>query len=67
MCQIVEEYAQEVAQREIMLVAEKNARRFFVNGVSYEVVRDSITEISPERLREILEEVMKTKEEGMLS
>lgn len=67
MCQIVEEYAQEVAQREIMLVAEKNARRFFVNGVSYEVVRDSITEVSPKRLREILDEVVKTKEEGTLS
>ena len=39
----------------------QNARNFFKNGVSFEIVRDSITSLSEETLKEIYAEVMATK------
>ena len=38
-----------------------NARSFFINGASFELVRNSIKGISDERLREIYDEVMAEK------
>ena len=41
----------------ISQTAINNARQFLINGVSYELVRKSIKEISDEKLKEIYEEV----------
>lgn len=43
--------------------ATENARNFFLNGVSFEIVRDSIKALSEETLREIYDEVMASKNE----
>ena len=43
--------------------ALENARNFFINGVSFEIVRDSIKALSEDKLREIYNEVMASKEE----
>lgn len=51
------EYAQEASERAVAEAMEEKARMFLVNGVSFEVVRDSMQEISPERLKEIMDEV----------
>lgn len=73
-CDLVENYARERAERAAKEAAEKatkeaaekvekeaadSAMRFFANGVSYEVVRASISSLSDEKLREIYEKVNK--------
>ena len=52
MCEVVENYARQVA--------EDHAKNFFENGVSLEVVKKSITNLSEERLQEIYESVKGT-------
>lgn len=52
-CDLVENYAKECAEEE----AKKSAQRFFENGVSYEVVRASITSLSDEELESIYKKV----------
>lgn len=42
--------------------ATENARNFFKNGVSFEIVRDSITALPEETLKEIYDEVMASKQ-----
>ena len=54
MCEVVENYARQVA--------EDHAKNFFENGVSLEVVKKSITNLSEERLQEIYNQVMAEKE-----
>ena len=41
--------------------ALENARNFFMNGVSFQIVRDSIDSLSDETLQKIYEEVMSEK------
>ena len=41
--------------------ATENARNFFINGASFEIVRDSIKALSEETLKEIYDEVMANK------
>ena len=53
MCDLVENYAKECAEE----AAIETAKRFFENGVSYEVVRASITTLSDEVLMSIYETV----------
>ena len=64
MCNLVENYARERAEeaaeeaaqkaaQEAMQDAERSARTLFDNGVSYEVVRTSITSLTDERLQVI--------------
>ena len=52
-CDLVENYAKECAEEE----AKRHAKKLFENGVSYEVVRDSITSLSDEELQGIYKEV----------
>ena len=47
----------------ISQAATENARNFFKNGVSFEIVRDSITALTDECLKEIYDEVMAEKNE----
>ena len=61
MCDLVENYAKQRAEEAAEKAAEKatreTARKFFENGVSYEVVRASIATLSDEELQEIYKEV----------
>ena len=41
---------------------KEGAKNIFINGVSFELVRKSLTEISDEMLHEIYDEVMANKE-----
>ena len=54
MCDLVENYARERAEE----AAVDSARRFFENGVSYDIVRASITTVSDEDLKAIYEQVI---------
>lgn len=67
MCDLVENYARERAEKAAKEAAEKalkeatdSAKKLFENGVSYEVVRASITTLSDEKLKEIYAEVKGT-------
>lgn len=60
MCDLVENYAKERAEEAAKEATEKavkeaadSARKFFENGVSYDIVRASITTISDEDLQKI--------------
>ena len=53
MCDLVENYAKQKAEEK----AADSARKFFENGVSYDIVRASITTISDEDLQKIYEQV----------
>ena len=64
-CNLVENYAKERAEeaaKEAAKKAEKeamdSAKKFFENGVSYEIVRSSITTISDKTLQEIYNQVI---------
>ena len=52
MCEVVENYAKDQAER--------HARNFFENGVSFEVVKECIDSLSEEVLRKIYESVKGT-------
>ena len=56
MCELVEnyakEYAKEVAQKAAQDAAD-SVKKLFQNGVSYDVVRASITTLSDEELKRI--------------
>lgn len=54
MCDLVENYAKQCAEK----AAIDSATKFFENGVSYEVVRASITSLSDEQLQEIYKKVI---------
>ena len=54
MCEIVENYAREVAEE----AAKKAARNFLENGVDFQVVCKSISNLTEEELKEIYEEVL---------
>lgn len=56
-CDLVENYAKERAEAAAAKEAADSARKFFENGVSYEIVRASITAISDEDLQNIYEQV----------
>lgn len=56
-CDLVENYARERAKKE----AAESAKKFFENGVSYEVVRASITLLSDEELQKIYKKVNNIK------
>ena len=60
MCELVEnyakEYAKEVAQKAAQDAAD-SVKKLFQNGVSYDVVRASITTLSDEELKRIYEAV----------
>lgn len=61
MCDLVENYAKEKAAEavaEATAKAKDSALRFFKNGVSYEIVRDSITSLSDEELQELYQKAM---------
>ncbi len=61
MCKLVEEYGRECAE-EAQIETEKNsARRFFENGVSYEIVRASLLALSDEELQKIYQESRKCR------
>ena len=53
MCDLVENYAKQKAEEK----AADSARKLFENGVSYDIVRASITTISDEDLQKIYEQV----------
>ena len=64
MCDLVENYAKQKAEAAAKKAAEEaaekaadSARKFFENGVSYDIVRASITTISDEELQKIYEQV----------
>ena len=57
MCEIVEEYAKEMA-KEVML---GNIKRLFENGCSLEMVLACVNNIPQEDIRNLYEEVMSTK------
>ena len=61
MCEVVENYARQVAEEVAQKQAEKHARKFFESGVSFEIVKNSIDALTEEVLRRIYEEVMETK------
>lgn len=72
MCDLVENYAKECAEKAAKEAAEKAAKeatekaadsalKLFENGVSYEVVRASITSLSDEELQAIYENAKKTE------
>ena len=61
MCKIVEDYAKEYAKEYADEVSLENARKFFENGCSLEMVLASIKNIPDEILRNLYEEVMATK------
>lgn len=67
-CDLVENYAKECAEKAAKEAAEiaakeaaDSALKLFENGVSYEVVRASITSLSDEELQAIYEKVKKTE------
>lgn len=41
--------------------ATENARNFFINGASFEIVRDSIKALSEDELHKIYDEVMASR------
>lgn len=51
-CDLVEQYGKECAEK----AAKQTAKRFFQNGASYEMVKDSIPSLSDEELQEIYAE-----------
>ena len=64
MCDLVENYAKERAEEAAKEATKKaakeaadSARKFFENGVSYDIVRASISTISAEELQKIYEQV----------
>lgn len=57
MCDLVEEYAKQRAEEATKAEARKNARKFFENGATYEMVRASIDMLSDEELQSIYEKV----------
>ena len=57
MCDLVENYAKERAEEATAKEAADSARKLFENGVSYDIVRASITTISDEDLQKIYEQV----------
>ena len=60
MCEIVESYAQEVAQKAAREQAEKHVRKLFEKGASFELVKECIDSLSEEILRKIYESVKGT-------
>ena len=56
MCELVENYARQCAEKAAKEAAKDNARRLFENGASYEMVRASITLLSDEELQKIFSE-----------
>ena len=61
MCDLVENYAKEKVEEATLKEAANSARRFFENGVGYEIVRASISAINDEDLKKIYEEVMSAR------
>ena len=69
MCDLVESYARECAEEAakeaakeaVKEEAQNNARKFFENGASYEMVKASITSLSDEELQTIYQEVNNKK------
>ena len=57
MCDLVENYAKERAEEATAKEAADSARKLFENGVSYDIVRASITTISDKDLQQIYEQV----------
>ena len=57
MCDLVENYAKKRAEEATAEKAAERARKFFENGVSYEIVRASISTISDEDLQKIYKQV----------
>lgn len=57
MCAIMEEYAKEYAEEYAKEVEKKSAENFFRNGVSFGLVKASITNLSEEELQKIYCEV----------
>ena len=60
MCEVVENYAQQVAREVAQEQAEEHARKFFENGASFEMVKECIDSLSEEVLRKIYESVKGT-------
>ncbi len=60
MCEVVENYAQEVAQKALLEQAELLARGLFEDGVDFKVVKSNLKELTEEKLREIFESVKGT-------
>ena len=60
MCDLVENYARERAEEAAAKESADSARKLFENGVSYEIVRASISTISDDDLKRIYEEVVAT-------
>ena len=61
MCEIVEEYAKEKVDEAVLENAKENAKNFFENGCSLEMVLASIKNIPEEVIRKLYEEVVGTK------
>ena len=60
-CELVEQYAQQVAKKEVTEQAKKDAQRFFENGVGYDMVRKSILSINDAELQRIFAESQKSR------
>ena len=52
-CELVENYAKQYAEKVAKEAAMDNARKFFENGANYEMVRNSISLLSDEELQKI--------------
>lgn len=56
MCDLVENYAKEYAEKVAKQTEKENALKFFQNGADYKLVRASITSLSDEELQKIYQE-----------
>lgn len=53
MCETVEKYAQEVARETAKKTARETAQKMFIQGISFEIVRNCISDLSDEELHKI--------------
>ena len=60
MCEVVENYAKQVAEEVAQEQAEEHARNLFANGATLELVKKCITNLSTEKLQVIYESVKGT-------
>ena len=58
MCEIVENYAREVAEEAVKAENREMARKLLEKGVDFEIVCQSMENLSVEELKEIYKEVV---------
>ena len=61
MCEIVDRYAQQVAEDAVKEFLRNTARNCFQNGIDFETVHQCVEDISIEELKVIYDEVMASR------